>query len=255
VKSNPTLTIIVPTLNEVDNVVLLTKRINGSMARASIDYTILFIDDHSTDGTYEKIMSIAKTYPVRVLLKKGTPGKAQSIIEGMEQSSSTFICMIDGDLQYPPESIAPMVRMLERHQADIVLTRRIERKTSIIRKIMSSVFHFVFVKLLFGIAYDTQSGLKVFRRSVLKNIQLNPSQWSFDLEFIVENLQQSAKILTKDIIFSDRHSGEAKIKIIESSIEIAKASLGLRMRVSRKNIKQAYQKNTMFNAQILKRIS
>ena len=242
--SNRDLTIVVPTLNEVGNVAMLTERIDSSMKKADIPYSILFIDDHSSDGTVAEINSLSRFFPVSYQMKRGERGKAQSIIQGFNSVKSRFICMIDADLQYPPEDISKMVNKLIDNNADVALSQRNDSDAGLIRNIMSNTFNFVFVRSLFGINYDTQSGLKVFKKSIYDGMNLRPSQWSFDLEFIVAALQKRSKILTHDIKFAERNSGDAKVDVIKSSIELAKSSVLLRMRVSGKKIREAYNINT-----------
>jgi len=244
------LTIVVPTLNEEDNVELLTNRISTSMNNAGIDYHILFIDDHSEDKTVPNIMRLSRSHPVSVMLKAGKPGKAYSILEGIKHSDTELICMIDADLQYPPEEIPVMVKLLVDNNADVVLSSRIDNETSLLRRVVSKGYNLVFTRLLFGIHYDTQSGLKVFRKQVFHNMRLNPSPWSFDLEFIVECLRRDYRILTHDIAFGTRHSGEPKINVMTASIEIAKASVKLRAKIPGGIIKDAYRRNARFNSAV-----
>lgn len=242
-KQEVDVTIVVPTLNEADNVAPLTKRIDATMKQSGMPYSILFIDDHSSDGTTDKIDSLAKYFPVSYQTKQGDRGKAQSIIQGFEAVKSRFMCMIDADLQYPPEDIPKMVNKLVDNNADVALSQRLDSEAGAIRNLMTKTFHFFFIQSLFGINYDTQSGLKVMKTSAYSGMQLTPSQWSFDLEFIVASLQRQSKILTHDIKFGSRNSGEAKINVIKSSFELAKSSIQLRTKVSRKNIRRAYNMN------------
>jgi len=237
------LTIVVPTLNEENNIVPLVERIDASMKKDAEQYTILFIDDRSTDKTVEVIKSLSSKYPVSYETKDGLSGKAQSIIQGVKSASSEYVCMIDADLQYSPEEIPAMIRMLRRGNADVVISTRTEQKTSPLRKIMTTTFHTVFVKWLYGIDYDTQSGLKVFKKSSFEGMNLNPSPWSFDLEFIVKSLQNGSRIMTHDILFNVRNSGEAKINTFTSSIELIKSSLLLRTRISGRKVRSEYGKN------------
>lgn len=237
------ITIVVPTLNEVDNVEPLVRRIDTSMTRACIPYDILFVDDHSKDGTVEKIRSLEGEFPVSLQMKKGQRGKAQSVMQGFDSAEAGFVCMIDADLQYPPEAIPRMVDKLVENNADVALTHRNKSGAGTLRNMMTKMFNLVFVRSLFGINYDTQSGLKVFRRSTYDGMELRPSQWSFDLEFIVAALQKRSRILTHEIKFDKRNSGEAKVDVVRSSLELARSSLLLRMRVSRKRIREAYTNN------------
>lgn len=245
------LSIVVPTLNEAGNVTLLTERVHKSLHTLQIPYEIIFVDDHSSDATVKKIEALTHRFPVSVQLKQGQRGKAFSIIQGVEAAQYDIVCMIDADLQYPPESIPMMLQMMNQKNADVVLSRRIDSETSKLRRFVSKAYNLIFTQLLFGINYDTQSGLKLFKKSVFDGIQLDPSPWSFDLEFIIRCLQRGKKILSYDIPFSERFAGKAKISVVQASLEILKASLRLRLKVSKRQIKKAYQFNVRYAAEPL----
>lgn len=236
-----TISIVVPTLNEADNVSELVRRIRDTFKHSNINYEIIFIDDHSTDGTDIAIKKLMKDNPVSLHLKKGQRGKAYSLLQGFELAKYNLICMIDADLQYPPEAILPMYRLMMQSDIDVVVTERIDdASTSKFRQLSSKVFSYMFTRLLFGFNYDTQSGLKLFRKEVIANTFLNPTPWSFDLEFIVRSLENNYKVLSHPITFSKRHSGKAKVKIIRVTYELAVASIKLRLNSSRRKVKLAY---------------
>lgn len=235
------LSIVIPTLNEVDNIERLVKRIHFSLSKHKINYEIIFIDDHSTDGTSEIIKILNEQHPnVRVLQKIGKAGKAYSLLEGFTYAKYELVCMIDGDLQYPPEAIVPMYDLLVQQNADIVITERIDSKTSYLRKLQSKLFNLFFTRILFGINYDSQSGLKLFKKNILNTISLYPSPWSFDLEFLVRSLEQQYKVVSHKIIFSERTDGISKVNTIGTAIELAKASVALRLSSSYRAIKKGY---------------
>ena len=237
------ISVIVPTLNEVDNIAMLVSRIAAGFDNSGLQYEIVFVDDHSTDGTVKAIENLSTEFPVRYLMKRGERGKAHSLLEGFADAKYETLCMIDADLQYPPEAIIPMYRLMESTDTDIVLTNRLDHATSRLRKITSAGFNFIFTKLLFGFDYDSQSGLKLFKRSVIKNITITPTPWSFDLEFIVRSLEHDYKIISYDISFAERYAGVAKIQVSKVAIELAKASVKLRFNSSPRKVKEAYKMN------------
>ncbi len=162
-----------------------------------------------------------------------------------------IICMIDADLQYPPEAIVPMYQLMIDHDIDMVLTEREDHETSKLRQLSSKIFNFAFTRLLFGFHYDSQSGLKLFKKTVVEQASLNPTPWSFDLEFIVRALENNFKILSHKIPFSDRYSGEAKVRVIKVTYELAKASVKLRFNSSPRKVKKAYRMNLQLAARVL----
>jgi glycosyltransferase involved in cell wall biosynthesis len=233
--------VVVPTLNEVENLPILFERIDKTLKSAQIPYEILVVDDHSDDGSDEFVLKVAKKYNARLLKKIGQRGKAFSLIEGFKEAKYDLICMIDADLQYPPESIKHMYHKLQYLEADIVVTNRQVNQTSLFRKLSTHTFNLIFTRLLFGIKYDTQSGLKLFRKEVLNTVNLSPSAWTFDLEFIVKSLQNNYVVVSQDIVFSERYSGVPKIKMFDATLEIAGGSIKLWRNTSKRNIKLRYK--------------
>jgi glycosyltransferase involved in cell wall biosynthesis len=166
------LSIIVPTLNEAGNLPSLFKRIGVSLNAAQIPYEIVLVDDHSSDDTLAVAKAAASEYPIRIFTKRGERGKAYSLLEGFDYAAYELVCMIDADLQYPPEAIAPMYEQLAELEADVVITERVEQHTSFLRQLSSKVFNLIFTRALFGIQYDTQSGLKLFKQRYIFSRQL-----------------------------------------------------------------------------------
>lgn len=243
--------IVVPTLNESDNIAVLVNRIDLAFENTDIKYEIVFVDDRSSDGTQTSIKKLQKKYPISLLIKDGPRGKAYSLLQGFKHAKYETICMIDADLQYPPEAIIPMYRLIDEKQADMIITRREEHDTSKVRQLSSKTFNLIFTKMLFGFDYDSQSGLKLFKRDMVKSFDLNPTPWSFDLEFIVRGLENNYKILSYGIPFSNRHSGKPKVKLAQVTYELAKASVQLKMNSSSKKVKQGYRQNLEFSKKVL----
>ncbi len=248
IKERSPVSIIIPVLNEADNLQLLFQRIDKALRMASIPYEIVVVDDHSTDGTVSLINGLKARYNVRFYIKKDQPGKAFSLLEGFELAKFDLVCMIDGDLQYPPEAIPAMFNCMDQAQADIVLTERIDNKTSLARRASSVIYNFLFVRLLFGIKYDTQSGLKLFKKKILEKVSLSPSPWSFDLEFIVRSLEQDYSIISYPIPFGERYAGVPKVKLLSATAEIIRATIKLRRITASKRVRLNYR-----NLQLMQR--
>ncbi|OGH10549.1 MAG: hypothetical protein A2857_06675 [Candidatus Levybacteria bacterium RIFCSPHIGHO2_01_FULL_36_15] len=221
------LSVVIPTWNEEKNIQELIKQIDSSLSGCGIVYEIIFIDDHSTDKTRDAIFYHEKKYPVRMFSKKGKRGKAQSLIEGFSNAKYNLICMIDADLQYSPEYIPEMLKKINRN-TDIVVAKRTEQKTSLLRQIISKAFSLFFGKILHGMPYDVQSGLKVFKREILERVNLDPSPWAFDLEFLVKAQNAGYTIKSSGIVFRPRYAGKEKINILKASFEIGLSAIKLK---------------------------
>lgn len=229
-KHQRTLSIIIPTWNEEGNVTALIEEISSTLINSSITYELIVVDDNSTDTTVKTLKKLAKKYPLRIFMKKGKKGKATSLLEGFSYARYKTVCMIDADLQYPPSAIAIMYEKLQSG-ADIVITEREHQNVSLKRKVTSKGFHLFFSRLLHGLNFDTQSGLKMFRREILKNIELNPTEWGFDMEFLLKAKKAGYTIDSVPITLQPRLSGEAKINVFRASFQLAVSSLLLKFAV------------------------
>ncbi len=228
-KNTEKVSIIIPTFNEEGNIQKLVKRIDNALKKGGIEYEIVTIDDHSTDNTVKIANNLADEYPISCHLKKGKKGKAFSILEGFDYAKYDTVGMIDADLQYPPEAIPEMVRKI-RDGAGVVVANRRYKGISPLRKLASKGFNFVFGRILHGLKCDVQSGLKVFKKQITKEIAVNPSQWTFDLEFLVNARYAGHEIATVNIDFEKRHSGESKINVIKASWEIGTNALANKLK-------------------------
>ncbi len=217
--------IVVPVWNEEASVEELTERIAVAMRKAHTSYELIFVDDRSTDATRSKLTELSKRYPITILVKKGAPGKAQSLLEGFSHARHDIIAMIDADLQYPPEAVPAMVQKLQ--DADIVVANRKQQYVSWLRKVLSAGFRFIFTRALHNLPVDSQSGMKVFRKQIIDRIQLTPSPWSFDLEFLLKSRDAGYRITDHDIVFNARKNGNAKINLLRATTEIGLSSIKL----------------------------
>ncbi len=218
------LNIIIPVKNEEGNIVPLVKRIASAMSSSGINYTIIFVDDRSEDKTADFIFSLQKFYSVKLIYKQGKPGKAYSIIEGVKAVEGEYFAMIDGDLQYPPEAIPEMFRMLSEH--GVVVANRVDYNDKPIRKLLNSAFRNIFGKFLFGLKCDVQSGLKLFKREVIEALDENKlSAWTIDLPLLLTARELGYTIGSFDIKFDKREYGNSSISIVKTSLEIGARAL------------------------------
>jgi len=240
------LSVIVPTLNEAGNIKRLLLRLNRPLKQANIPYEVIIVDDHSSDDTVKIAQDLSSQYPVKTQLKQGKRGKAYSLLEGFDHAKNDLVAMIDADLQYPPEEIATMYNLLEKTDADVVVTNRESHKTNPLRQLSTKVYNLLFARLLFGIGYDTQSGLKLFKKRILSNFEMTPSPWTFDLEFLVRALENRFKIVNLNVSFYERTSGVTKIKLLSATTEMVLASLRLRWNTSMYRLRDGHRSNNNF---------
>ena len=220
--------VIIPIRNEELNLEVLLLRIHDSFTVARIPYQIVAVDDYSTDSSYKLLKELAKSYPIKLIKKRGIIGRGSSIVEGLQMAEGDIIAIIDADLAYPPEALPQMVEELKK--GDIVIGNRIyvngERK---IKKIFARVSQFIFGNMFFGLNYDVQSGIKVFKRDIVAYLKLNPSQWSFDLEFLLKSAHAGFTIIDFPIKYGSRKKGEDKMNLFQAAVELILLSVKSRL--------------------------
>ena len=117
------LAIIVPTYNEIENVQALVDALQSALS--GLNFEILFVDDHSPDGTSDAVRDMAASMPgVRCVERIGRRGLSSAVIEGIMATSAPVAAVIDGDLQHDETRLKPMLEMLLEKQADIVVGSR-----------------------------------------------------------------------------------------------------------------------------------
>lgn len=222
------ISIIVPVWNEEGNILPLVQRIHKTLSSRHIDYTIIFIDDYSTDKTFDQINTLSEHYPIKYALKHGKPGKAFSIIEGVRLATTEYVVMIDGDLQYPPEAIPRMLKLVP--DAGVVIANRKTYKSSIIRRFGSRLNSYVFGKLLHGLPHDIQSGLKVFKKDIIRHInEQSISEWTLDLPLLYHARELGYVIKGVEIDFVVRKSGVSKVNFVKATYGIITNAIGLKL--------------------------
>jgi dolichol-phosphate mannosyltransferase len=117
------LTIVVPTLNERDNVRLLVERLEEVLG--GISWEVVFVDDDSADGTADTVRALARAYPnVRCLHRIGRRGLSSACVEGILSSAAPYIAVMDGDLQHDEAILPAMLKALRSEQVDIAIGSR-----------------------------------------------------------------------------------------------------------------------------------
>ncbi|HEX3170200.1 MAG TPA: glycosyltransferase family 2 protein [Burkholderiales bacterium] len=119
----PELSVVVPTFNERDNVTVLYRRLEATLA--GIAWEVVFVDDNSPDGTWEVVRGLArKDSRVRCIRRIGRRGLSGACIEGILASSGPYAAVIDADLQHDESQLPKMVALLRSGEAELVVGSR-----------------------------------------------------------------------------------------------------------------------------------
>ncbi len=242
--------VLLPVYNEEPNLVVLCERIHKSFKDAKISYEIIAVDDHSTDKSYQTLKNLSHKYPVSAFLKKGERGKAYSLLQASRHAKGDIFCMIDSDLQYPPEVIPQMVQMMETH--GVVVGKRVKYDGSLLRRLGSKCVSFCFGRLMHGLTCDIQSGLKVFRKEILTHMPKDQvTAWAFDLPLLHTAKELGHSIGEVEIAFDKRVHGESKLSLLKPTLDIGIGSIKLKFQQTLPIIINPDSKNSMIGAGLI----
>jgi glycosyltransferase involved in cell wall biosynthesis len=170
----PTFSIVIPVYNEEGSLDELMASIERAMAPLSESYEVVFVDDGSTDRTFDKLTSLAEANErVRVFSFRRNLGKSPALVCGFERARGQYILTMDADLQDDPGNLRQMYDQLISERVDIVNGWRKERRDDAIKVVSSRIFNRLMVRLLFGSSFkDMNSGLKLYRAEVARGLHL-----------------------------------------------------------------------------------
>ncbi|MEW6200633.1 MAG: glycosyltransferase family 2 protein [bacterium] len=138
------ISIIIPTFNEQDNVDELHRRIVQSMNQSGYEYEIVFVDDGSTDRTYEHLEKLhAADGRVKVISLSRNFGHQAAILAGLDAAAGQAVIMMDGDLQHPPEQLPLMLNKWEEGYEIVSMVREKTPDAGFFKNFTASVFYFL----------------------------------------------------------------------------------------------------------------
>ena len=169
------LSIIIPLLNEEESLQELHGWIVSVMQSNRFLYEILFIDDGSTDRSWEVITTLAAADPnVRGIRFLKNFGKSQALHAGFKAAEGDIVITMDADLQDNPEEIPEMVRMITEEGYHLVSGWKKKRYDSLLMKnLPSKLFNWAARKTSGVRLHDFNCGLKAFRSEVVRTIEVS----------------------------------------------------------------------------------
>lgn len=207
------LSIIIPTLNEKENLKVLIPQLDKIVKPIQKDFEILIIDDNSQDGTATLLEGYKKKYKVRLIVRKNEKGLSGAVIEGFKQAKGDSFVVMDADLSHPPELLAKIVPALKAGN-DIVLPSRYVRGGGVERwpwnRRILSIGATSLAKLLTRMS-DPMSGYFAIRKEVVQNTRLNPIGYKILLEVLVKGHYDYKKSVQIPYIFQNRFRGHSKL--------------------------------------------
>ena len=169
-----TLSVVIPLLNEKESLPELHDWIASVMQSNRFSYEILFIDDGSTDGSWDTIRELQQKDPnVKGIRFLQNYGKSQALHAGFKAAVGDIVITMDADLQDNPEEIPELVAMITDQGYDLVSGWKKKRYDNTVTKnLPSKLFNFAARKTSGVKLHDFNCGLKAYRSTVTKTIEV-----------------------------------------------------------------------------------
>lgn len=215
--TGPTLSVVIPTLNERGNIATLVNRLRDTLG--GIDWEVIFVDDDSADDTMGEVKALAQNdRRIRGMRRVGRRGLAGACAEGILSSSAPVVAVMDADLQHDEKRLSEMFRAISDGGADLVVASRYIRADGA-SKGLSRIRH-AGSRLAVGLAQsllgvrlsDPMSGFFMIRREFVERVAPRLSQQGFKILLdIVASSPVPMKIEEVSYSFSPRLYGESKL--------------------------------------------
>ena len=167
------ISVVIPVLNEEENILPLHEKLLSVLKRLNRDYEIIFVDDGSTDKTLERLRLLCKNDPsTKVISFLRNYGQTAALSAGIDFSKGRIIIPMDGDLQNDPEDILSLLQKIEEGY-DVVSGWRKDRKDRFLTRRFPSVVANRVISFIGGVRlHDYGCTLKAYKRDILRNIRL-----------------------------------------------------------------------------------
>ena len=169
------ISIVIPLLNEEESLAELYQWLTKVLIVNRFSYEIIFVDDGSTDGSWQVIMQLAeKDAQVRGIRFLRNYGKSQALHAGFKAAEGEVVITMDADLQDSPDEIPALYEMIIKDNYDLVSGWKKKRYDSVLAKnLPSKLFNWAARKTSGLTLHDFNCGLKAYKKEVIKNVEVS----------------------------------------------------------------------------------
>jgi glycosyltransferase involved in cell wall biosynthesis len=167
------LSIIIPAYNEEDNIEPVYRELKSVLSETGHPYEILFIDDGSTDQTFQKMKSIQiMDDSVRIIKFRKNFGQSAALQAGFDFATGTIIITMDSDLQNDPHDIPALITKMEQEDFDVVCGWRYNRQDSAFKKLFSKMANSLRKFLTKETIHDSGCTLRSYKKECVEDLEL-----------------------------------------------------------------------------------
>lgn len=234
--------VIMPAYNEGMNIKKNLLRTSEILSGFIKNYSILAINDGSTDLTLEGIKEAAEEDShINYISYAQNGGKGHAICTGVAHANAQYIGFLDSDLELNPIMFRSFFRALLEEEADIAIGSKLHKQSKLqypLSRRILSLGYYMMLKLMFRLKlHDTQTGIKLFKAAVIQPIceALTTKGFAFDIEILATAAKQGSKIIEMPVQLNYSRNKNTKSKIsLKQTICVFKDTLRIRKQIRTK---------------------
>ena len=216
--------VILPVMNEVENLKILIPRLIALLDRERLTHEIIVVDGESSDGTRETAQELG----ARVVGERRR-GYAGAMVTGIAEARGDYLLTLDADQSHDPDFVVKMWRA--RTRADIVVASRYMlggvAYSDFIRRSTSWFLNQVLRRVLSIPVLDMSSGYRLYRREVFAELELTSANFEVQEEILVKAYASGFSVVEVPFTYFPRGAGSSHAKLFSFGWKILRSSLSL----------------------------
>ncbi|NQT06834.1 MAG: glycosyltransferase family 2 protein [Candidatus Omnitrophica bacterium] len=205
------LSVVIPVYNEKGTIFKIIDRV----LQESMVSEVIVVDDYSVDGTKELLKERKLDPKVKLFFHDRNKGKGAALRTGFKEVSCDVVIVQDADLEYDPSDYKNLMIPIERGDADVVYGTRLsggrpQRVHMFWHKVGNNVISIIADILFNATLTDIETGYKMIRTSLLKELNIKSNGFGFEPEFTAKVLKRQARVYEVPIAYYGRTYAEGK---------------------------------------------